>query len=398
MGSIISLGVGRLEIDWGKNNYFHNHSPLFFREDIKPEIYYYAEGVQDVKPAFSRPLRKVLPRLDLLGYSLPKCRALYDSLASDIADYYPDPEISFDMLRRVLGQVDVAKMQMPEDIHQDYDLGEYAAKVILNDPEFTKTEAHLASLTRDDGTFFENIHPYIILRLLGENPANLDQNVIWRFQDVLESGWISEDLSDLYKGLDDEERYLVVTEGSSDSSILKAALPLVAPDVADFFNFIDMSENYPFTGTGNLFRFCQGLTAIRIQNNILVVLDSDVAGLETLGKIRRLSMPQNFHVTCLPPLAEFSTFKTLGPSGESVEDVNGRAVAIECFLDLKYESNVDAAVRWTSFNRELNSYQGELANKERYIRTFFGFAGRNPQYDLSKLSYLWKHLLSECVA
>ena len=86
---------------------------------------------------------------------------------------------------------------------EDYDLGEYVANVIMADPEFTKTEADLAFLTRHDGTLFENLDSYIILRLLCENPANLDQNVIWRFQDVLEAGWISEDLDDLYEGLGD---------------------------------------------------------------------------------------------------------------------------------------------------------------------------------------------------
>ena len=43
----------------------------------------------------------------------------------------------------------------------------------------------------------------------------------------------------------------------------------------DFFDFVDMTENYPFTGAGNLYRFCQGLARIRIQNRILVVLDND---------------------------------------------------------------------------------------------------------------------------
>src|SRR6202043_1566387 len=106
-------------------------------------------------------------------------------------------------------------------------------------------------------TFFENLDPYVILRLLCENPANLDQNVIWRFQDVLESGWISEDLDDPYEGLDDTDRYLIVTEGSSETSIPETSVSLVHAEVADFFNFIDMSENYPFTGTGSLYRFCQ---------------------------------------------------------------------------------------------------------------------------------------------
>src|SRR5690242_19281715 len=122
MGSIITLGVGRLEIDWGKNSFFHNHSRLFFRDDVKPEIYYYAENFQELKPAFSRPLRKVLPRLELLGYSLANCRRMYEEMAEEASDFYPDPEISFDMLARVLASVDVTRMGMGED-DDGYDLG-----------------------------------------------------------------------------------------------------------------------------------------------------------------------------------------------------------------------------------------------------------------------------------
>jgi hypothetical protein len=172
-------------------------------------------------------------------------------------------------------------------------------------------------------------------------------------KDVLKSGWIGDDLDDLYEGLADTDRYLIVTEGSSDTSILQTSLALVHADVADFFDFIDMSENYPFTGTGNLFRFCQGLATIKIQNNILVVLDNDRAGLEAFQRIGKISLPANMRLACLPQLDEFADFKTLGPSGELRENVNGRAVSIECFLDLRYRAGCEPAIRWTSFNRDL---------------------------------------------
>jgi hypothetical protein len=396
MGSIITLGVGRLEVDWGKNNFFKNHSRLFLKGDIKPEPYYYADNYEETKPAYSRPLRQVLPRLELLGYTLSACRRMYDETVETLLDYYPDPEIRFDLLARALASVDVQRIALSQDELEDYDLGEYAAKAILCDPEFTKTAADLASLTRHDGTFFENLDPYIILRLLCENPRNLEQNVIWRFQDVLESGWVS-DCDDLYTGPSDTDKYLVVTEGSSDTSILSKSLNLVHPGVIDFFNFIDMSDNYPFTGTGNLFRFCQGLASIRIQNKILVVLDSDTAGVETFRRVRKLPLPQNMRVACLPPLDQFRAFKTLGPSGESIEDVNGKAVSIECFLDLKHGGGNPPAVRWTSFNRDLGVYQGELVGKEVYTRSFFDLAA-DRSYDLSKLAYLWEKLLAAAVS
>lgn len=53
MGSIISLGIDKLEIEWGKNNIFNNHSNLFQKTDIKKEKYYYIENHIKLKDAYS---------------------------------------------------------------------------------------------------------------------------------------------------------------------------------------------------------------------------------------------------------------------------------------------------------------------------------------------------------
>ena len=55
MGSIISLGVGQFEIDWGINEFFWNHSKLFLKDDIRPATYFYAEGHKETRPAYVRP-------------------------------------------------------------------------------------------------------------------------------------------------------------------------------------------------------------------------------------------------------------------------------------------------------------------------------------------------------
>lgn len=48
MGSLITLGVGRMEIDWGKNHSFRNHSALFTEEDITKIPYYYVTEAGEV--------------------------------------------------------------------------------------------------------------------------------------------------------------------------------------------------------------------------------------------------------------------------------------------------------------------------------------------------------------
>ncbi len=70
MGSIVSLGIGNLEIDWGNNNHFINHSRLFNPSDQGVIDYHTYEGKTYEQKGFASPLSKVKIRLDLLGYSL----------------------------------------------------------------------------------------------------------------------------------------------------------------------------------------------------------------------------------------------------------------------------------------------------------------------------------------
>lgn len=392
MGSIITLSLGHLEIDWGKNGIGRDHSRLFFPHDVKDVTYFYAGNYQEKKPGYARSLASVKMRLELLGYTLSSCRRIYE-YDLEFGEYFDSPKIPFEGFARALTKVDVGKIRLPDD-PEWYDFGEWVVKNILKDHEFIKAYPELKKLTKSDGIFFENLDPYVILRVLAENKNNVNKEVVWRFADVLEGGWV--DKGSVYKGLQDQDRYLIVTEGSSDSAILKKSTELVVPDVADFFDFIDMSENYPFTGTGNLFRFCQGLARIKIQNPILVVFDNDTAGHEAYQKTKDLELPPNMHIALLPNLDECRSFKTVGPTGISKEDVNGKAVSIEMFLDLNHEVNSKPSVRWTSYNDRLNCYQGELINKESYVRSFLK-PTRLSGYDMSKLLLLWQHLIGCCI-
>lgn len=256
-------------------------------------------------------------------------------------------------------------------------------------------EALSAVAAVNDATLLEAISPYAVLRILAEDEVKREKAVVWRVEDIIRGGYVGRD--EIFEDLPETERRLIVTEGSSDSSILQASLPLVAPDVADFFDFVDMKQNYPFTGTGNQVNFCKGLAKIRMQNRIVVVLDNDTAGREAEQKLRGLALPENIRVMVLPNLKEMRRFRTLGPSGAAEEDVNGRAVAIECFLDLAFGASEPPAVRWTAYNPALEAYQGELVAKDRYVRAFFKHHA-DAAYDVRRLTYLWKRILTVCTA
>ncbi len=391
MGSIVTLGLGRLEIDWGKNQGYANHSKLFLPTDVKPVAYHYSDldknGVQEeLKPGLARSLRSVKRRLELLGYTLLEAKRHFEELSRE-SEFHESPELSFDEFVEALAAVDVNKMSL-DPFFRDHSPGGFATYSILSDPEFTKTAKGLDSLSRFHGLFFEHLDPWVTLRLLAENPANLEVEVQWRYADLVEGGWADE--SSIFEGLSELDRYLIVTEGSSDGAIIQKAMGLLEPDILDFFYFVDMSENYPFTGAGNLFRFCQGLAQIKVQNRVVVIFDNDAAGREAQRKVEQLELPSNMLVVRLPDLPECRSFPTAGPSGCSREDINGRAVSIELFLDLG--TGPEPSVRWTSYSSSIDAYQGELIDKERYTKQFLTSRSLPVGYDTSRLELLLQHL------
>ena len=157
-----------------------------------------------------------------------------------------------------------------------------------------------------------------------------------------------------------------------------------------------MSENYPFTGAGNLVRFCQGLSQIKVQNKVVTIFDNDAAGLDAQRKVEQLQLPPNMRVLRLPDLTECRMFRTIGPNGYSKDNINGRAVSIELFLDLR--TGPDPSVQWTSYNSSIDSYQGELISKKRYTKQFLKSRTLPPDYDTSKLDLLLDHLIEVIVS
>lgn len=361
MGSIASLDVGGITLDWGKNEAWPSHGALFQSKDAVEE--------SDGKPlAHAAKLRDVVPRLELLGYTLTASR----SRLLWRAEWVDEPR---DMAA-LCAIVESLRIETGGDLDS----------------------CDIASLLKQAGQpideYDEHVEPYAALRLLAEHAPNADVEVRWHYGDVIAGGWMPE--SALAEPLPSGSRFLLVTEGSSDSFILKKAIDLLRPRVHDFFRFVDMHDNYPFTGTGNLFRFCQGLASIGLQNKAVVIFDNDTEGASAFERVGKLALPATMGVLQLPSLPEFESFPTIGPQGVTSENINGRAVAIECFLDLEHEASRKPRVRWSSFNKDRGEYQGALEEKDDYVRQFKELRGVGDGYNFSKLNALLDALLSKC--
>ena len=182
---------------------------------------------------------------------------------------------------------------------------------------------------------------------------------------------------------------------------MKQALALFRPGIADFFRFIDVSESHPFSGTGSLVKFAEGLAKIDVLNQVVFLFDNDAEGLDAYQRMSNLTLPPNMRGVMLPELDAFRVFRAQGPEGIQESNINRRAAAIECYLDLEVDENSTVKVLWTNYKKVLGIYHGTLEHKERYAKEFLeqtpqSIAGSS--YDTSKIEAVLEMLISECTS
>lgn len=395
MGSLVSLTLGGLEIDWGKNDNFINHSKLFLHADKTLLKIFEVQGERYEEFGYVRELRDVLPRLELLGFTMQGVENLFNIMLNDYPEYLPDITFDFEFFRKQISNIYIDSKIINREEFGEYDLGEYARKEIFSRQDFAEFTVALDDAHQGIMEFFENLHPYIQLRIFAENPSNLELDLTWHTSDVIRGGWTSEEK--IFCDWNKESGFLIVTEGSTDTFIIQNAIQQLRPDIQDFFRYIDMKEHYPFSGTGNLFNFFQGLAKIGVNNNFLFIFDNDSEGIEKYLQAIKTPAPKNLRSTHLPCLKEFETFMTLGPDGTGQSDINGKAVAIECFLDLDFKSNSPPKIRWSAYKKSLDQYQGSLEGKEWYIAQFKKGLKTPDLYNFKKLEILVNHIYEECI-
>lgn len=407
MGSMINLTLGRVLLDWGKNEGFTNHSALFRPGDLTQIPYYYAADEDDaeqshlplvttghgfsyrliteMKEGYAAPVSVVARRLLLLGHTDAYCRAEFETL-SEIAGCRHD--FTFDELQAIFATADFTSAGFAPDMGSE-EIPEFLIDRVFPAAGIDPDE-RLLGLSRRDSDF-DGLSAYTVIRLLASNPTAQALPVTWQFADVADGGWAPRASFDA--PLKQESRFLVVTEGSSDVQILKHGLSLLYPDLADFFDFVDMQEGYPFSGTGNLYNFVRGLISIKIQNNIIVVFDNDNEGVFNWERSVRLKAPSTMRIVKLPDLERFRSVQTLGPSGEGLDDINGTAAAIECYLD----TGPSPQIRWTNYDHRRDRYQGVIVGKEQLQKAFLEQRAVDPNYDYSGLEAILAMLIAECV-
>jgi hypothetical protein len=131
VGSYVTLQLGNLEVDWGKNNVFMDHGPLFQPQDETEVDYQYVEDTGEPfvrrQTALSRPLGDTVERLALLGHTPDTARTEFDGLRRFFQPTNGDAGPSFEQLFEALGRLDLTDSSLSADTELD-DFGELAAR------------------------------------------------------------------------------------------------------------------------------------------------------------------------------------------------------------------------------------------------------------------------------
>jgi hypothetical protein len=162
---------------------------------------------------------------------------------------------------------------------------------------------------------------------------------------------------------------IVITEGKYDSRVLGRALPIVRPDIAGYFAFWDLEETKAAGGTDRVVANLRSFAAAGVMNRVIALVDNDAAGLAALKTLANPALPKNYIARNLPDLDYARAYPTHGPSGPGQDDVNGRACSVEFYFGLECLIGPDGnpvPIQWTSLNKSVNTWQGELQNK-RYV-------------------------------
>lgn len=210
--------------------------------------------------------------------------------------------------------------------------------------------------------------------------APADQYVVQDVSALVSGGYYEPDTSvcaeaiqALVAGHPENSTQIVLTEGSTDASILRRALDLLYPHLSGYYSFLDFDSSKSPGGAGHLVSLVKAFAATGITNRVVALFDNDTAAKDARRGLVNVSVPHNIAVRSYPDLEMLRNYPTFGPSGEINLDVNGLAGSIELYLGidvLKQTGDTLTPVQWKGYNETLGQYQGEVMRKSQLQQAF----------------------------
>ena len=204
--------------------------------------------------------------------------------------------------------------------------------------------------------------------------------VLLDFTELVYAGYYEEDvaLADSAKHISNSEldataKIIVLTEGKSDSRLIRRSMELLHPELAPLYSFVDFELPKLDGGVGSLVRVLKGFIGAGVTNKIIALFDNDTAAYDAVRAFDSINLPKNIAILHYPDLPYAMDYPTIGPTGLQNMNINGLAGGLELYFGLdvlRQPDGTNTPVHWRGYIPRLQRYQGELYDKSRLQDSF----------------------------
>jgi hypothetical protein len=338
---------------------------------------------------YSCETRQVIDRLNVMGFTLRRVQSEFeDGLRSELekleswagdgnSEWFHDEwdflkTLTFDKYASSFSKVISQRLRpVPFDDHKKEGL-DPTIKYILGD--------------NDEYLFgFLGVDVRLLLRLTCE-VVSADSRVVQDITELVSGGYYGEEepvcdnaIRALTAGHPENSPRIILTEGSTDRTILQDALAILYPHLAPYYSFLEFEASRSQGGAGHLVSLVKAFAAAGITNRIVALFDNDTSAREATRLLEKVSLPANILFRHYPELEMLREYPTIGPNGLATLEVNGLAGSIELYLGedvLRADGSTLTPVQWKGYSETLKQYQGEVMRKTALQTAFQEKAAR----------------------
>jgi hypothetical protein len=207
-----------------------------------------------------------------------------------------------------------------------------------------------------------------------------DAVITYDITELLESGYYEGEPKEVYDEVignltfDYElgEKFLILTEGTSDINILRDSLELLYPHLTGYYSFMDFGVSNASGSASSLVASIKSFVGADIKNKVIALFDNDTAAESAISGLSKTKIPPNIKIKQYPIIDIAKNYPTIGPTGITNMDINGLACSIEMYLGRDILSQKDGfmPIQWKGYDSKLKKYQGEIIDKTKVQKDF----------------------------
>ena len=346
------------------------------------------------KHMYKTTVQKAKERLDALGFTISRFETLFNQTRNEAIDYSPflfKLNIDYNDHEEIIQERMDKYVTFKKWINSinkiiKYELKHGKCYFFIDDDKDkigirTECDKIIYYSLKEDlmesfyGLKVEVIPIAYIIRLILESCEPTDEIVL---DFTCLNDWAEDSIPQALLATENEEKIIVLVEGTSDKDILEFALSRIYPHLYDLFFFMDFDDGHGGKRDGGTSFIIKNLKAFyfsKLKARFIAIFDNDAEGYQSKCTLENeiKNWTDNFRFFLYPQDNLFNSYPTILPNGVIYNDnINKKACSIELYLpdSLIKENDKYLPIEWAERKRiqhEKNEeylYQGVISHKK----------------------------------